>query len=150
MPLSNFLVKAKTNTYASNGEGGERTLEDGAKELIYEQDEYKYRDRYFGSNFFIGEEIVWQNGKAVWGMNYYGKIVSDKVDNDRLYPFLKKALMLVKTDRPFRGPDDFSDGDWKYHDESNGTVDKFDGTETIYFKKEKVFELKYHGGTVVK
>ena len=150
MILNDFLVKAKTNTYASNGEGGERALEDGAKELIYEQGEYKYRDQYFGSNSFIGEEIVWQNGKAIWGMNYYGKIVSDKIDNDRLYPFLKKALMLVKTDRPFRGPDDFHDGEWEYHDENNGEVDKFDGTETIYFKKEKVFELRYHGGAIVK
>lgn len=55
MELQDFLVKAKINTYASSGEGGEKKLEDGGRELIFENGEYKYRDRYFGFNPFIGE-----------------------------------------------------------------------------------------------
>lgn len=31
MQLEQFLVKAKTRTYASGGEGGERILEDGGR-----------------------------------------------------------------------------------------------------------------------
>lgn len=54
--LSKFLVKAKINTYASSGEGGERIFPDGSKE--FEEKEFKYRDRYFGFNPFIGEEIA--------------------------------------------------------------------------------------------
>ena len=46
--LSKFLVKAKINTYASSGEGGEKTLSDGSKEFEFEEKELKYRDRYFG------------------------------------------------------------------------------------------------------
>jgi hypothetical protein len=150
MELSEFLVRAKINTYAGSGEGGEIILEDGSKELNYEIGEWKYRDRYFGFNPFIGEEIVWKNGKAAWGMNYYGGIVSDKVVARRLYQFLQKAMRLVEVKRPFRGPVCFQEGEWDYKDESIGTVDKFYGTEAIYFQKEKVYELKYHGGAVAK
>lgn len=150
MELSEFLVKAKINTYASSGEGGERILEDGSKELSYEINEWKYRDRYFGFNPFIGEEVVWKNGKAVWGMNYYGGVISNKVVGKQLYQFLQKAMRLVNMEKPFRGPVGFQEGEWDYKDESIGTVDKFYGTETIYFQKEKVYELKYQGGVVVK
>lgn len=150
MELRDFLAKAKINTYASNGGGGEKTIEDGGKELIYEDSEWKYRDRYFGFNPFIGEEVVWKNNKVVWGMNYYGRVVSVKVDVRQVYQFLQKAMRLVKIERPFRGPNDFREGEWKYRDESNGTIDKFEGIETIYFQEEKVYELKYHGGKIGK
>jgi hypothetical protein len=63
--LSKFLVKAKINTYASSGEGGEKLLSDGSKEFEFREKEFKYRDRYFGFNPFVGEEIVWQNEKVV-------------------------------------------------------------------------------------
>jgi len=83
--LSKFLVKAKINTYASSGEGGEKILPDGSKEFEFEEKEFKYQDRYFGFNPFIGEEIVWQNGKVVWGMNYYGEIVSEIIPAKSIY-----------------------------------------------------------------
>jgi len=150
MELKEFLIKAKINTYASSGEGGEKTLGDGSKELICADGEWKYRDRYFGFNPFIGEEVVWKNEKVVWGMNYYGTIISKEADAKSLYQFLQKAMRLVKSERPFRGPTEFCEGDWKYADESFGDMDKFKGTETIYFRGEKVYELKYHGGVVNK
>ncbi len=150
MELKDFLVKAKINTYASGGEGGEKILEDGGKELIYESGGWKYRDRYFGFNPFIGEEIVWFNNKITWGMNYYGRIISDKIDAEYLYKFLQKAMRLINSERPFRGPQQFKEESWDYCDESFGTVDKFEGLETIYFKEEKVYELKYYGGTIGK
>lgn len=150
MELKDFLVKAKINTYASNGEGGENVLEDGSKELVYMDDEWKYRDRYFGFNPFIGEEIVWEKNKMVWGMNYYGKIISEDVDAKKLYQFLQTAMRLVDSESPFRGPAYFQEGVWDYQNESNGTVNEFTGTEIISFKKTRVFELKYHGGIVAK
>jgi hypothetical protein len=150
MELKDFLVKSKVGTYASDGEGKEKILEDGSKELVYESGEWKYRDRYFGFNQFIGEEIVWLNNEAVWGMNYYGRIFSDKVNGKQLYEFLRKALRSVKSERPFRGPKEFQEKEWNYKDESIGTVNNFEGVETIYFREEKVYELNYHGGTLAK
>jgi len=40
--LSKFLVKAKINTYASSGEGGEKLLPDESKEFEFEEKEFKY------------------------------------------------------------------------------------------------------------
>jgi len=148
MNLITFLVKAKINTYASNNK--KRTLKDGSKELIYKNINLIYRDKYFGFNPFIGEEVVWRNGKVVWGMNYYGKIISDKVDDEQLYEFLRKAMRLVKPERPFRGPAYLREGEWVYKDKSYGKVDNFKGVEIIFLKKKKVYELKYHGGNIAK
>ncbi len=93
--LSKFLVKAKISTYASSGEGGEKILEDGSKEFEFKEGEFRYKDRYFGYNPFIGEEIVWQNEKVVWGMNYYGKVVSKIISPKQIYQFLQGTLRKI-------------------------------------------------------
>lgn len=86
--FNKFLTKAKINTYASSGEGGEKILSDGSKEFEFKEKEFRYRDRYFGFNPFIGEEIIWENKKVVWGMNYYGEIISKIILVKRIYQFL--------------------------------------------------------------
>lgn len=146
MQLQEFLIKAKINTYASGAR--EKTLKDGSKELWFEEGDWRYRDRYFGFNSFIGEEIIWRNDEAVWGMNYCGRIISNNANSKDIFNFLQKAMKLIKIDRPFRGPEKFHDGDWGYRDESVGNVEDFSGIERIYFKEEKVFELKYCGGKI--
>jgi len=150
MELNDFLIKAKINTYASRGELAESILEDESKELVYKEGEWKYRDRYFGSNKFTGEEIIWQNGRVIWGMNYYGKCLTNIVSSKEVYQFLKKALRQVQKDRPFRGPIELIEDDWKYFDKSIGDIDDFDGYEKIFFQEKLVYELKYHGGIVCK
>jgi hypothetical protein len=148
MELSKFLVKAKIATYANVGEANERTLEDGAKELTFEDGDFKYRDRYYGFNPFIDQEVVFQNGEIVWSMNYYGKIISLVVSAKQIYEFLKMAMRQVKEDRPFRGPTNFKSGDFEYIDESNGDINDFSGTEKILFKGQEIYRLFYHGEIV--
>ena len=146
--LSEFLVKAKVNTYASLGETGKEILIDGGKELKFEQGEFKYRDRYFGSGSFIGEEIVFQNGKPIWGMNYYGGDVSDIISSEIVYDFLKKALREITVDKPFRGPDTFRKDDFQYINKVEGTVERFAGEEVILYKGELVHKVNYQGGLI--
>lgn len=146
--LSKFLVKAKINTYASSGEGEEKILSDGSKEFEFSEKKFRYRDRYFGYGSFIGEEIVWQNEKAVWGMNYYGEIVSEIIPAKQIYQFLQEALKEVTESKPFRGLDDFKNGDFRYANEVRGTVEKFEGREMIFYKDKLVYRLSYHGGAV--
>jgi len=148
MELSKFLVKAKIATYASEGEANERVLEDGAKELTFESDGFRYRDRYYGFNPFVGEEIVWKDDKIVWSMNYFGKISSDVVSGKEVYKFLQSAMRQVKEDRPFRVPNNFKSGDFEYIDESNGDVHNFTGIEKILFKGKEIYRLNYHGGSM--
>ena len=148
--LSKFLISAKINTYASVGESEEKEFTDGGKGFEFIEGEFKYKDRYFGSKAFIGEEIVSQNEKPIWGMNYYGGIVSENVPFDKVYIFLKKALSKAKEKKPFRGPDNFEEDNFKYINESEGSVDNFEGEETILYKDKKVYKLKYHGGLIKK
>lgn len=148
--LIKFLVRAKINTYASEGEGGEKVLEDGSKELIYSEGDFRYRDRYFGFSSFIGEEVVWENDAIIWGMNYYGQIVSEAVGVKELYLFLQGALRRVNEELPFRGPERVMRGDFEYVNEVNGDVKEFTGLEKILFQGKEVFRLVYHGGLVKK
>ena len=151
LSLEEFLVEAKINTYASasGGQGSEETLEDGGKKFVYEEGKWRYWDRYFGSHRFTGQEIVWQNGRMVWTMNYYGGIVSEKASLDEVYGFLKKALGNVTRKKPFRGPLKLWERKWLYLNMVRGSVDSFHGLEQIIYQgQEKVYELRYHGGRI--
>ncbi|MFW9998917.1 MAG: DUF5680 domain-containing protein [Candidatus Hodarchaeota archaeon] len=150
MELINFLVKAKTKTYASVGERGEKILQDGCKELEYSERNFLYRDRYYGFNPFIGEEVVFDNGEFIWGMNYYGSVLGYQISAIEVYRFLQKAMRLVREDRPYRGPNNYIEGDFKYIDESEGNIESFFGNEKIFFRGEEVYKLYYHGGIISK
>lgn len=143
-----FLLKAKLKTYATGGEGNERDLEDGAREMSYREGDYVYRDRYFGFNPFVGEEVVWRDNKVVWAMNYYGMVIDESVPAGDIYRFLQKALQQVSAERPFRGPHEFREGDYLYQDTSEGDVAQFSGEEAIFYKNTQVYLLTYHGGKV--
>lgn len=148
--LSKFLVRAKKKTYASNN-SLERILEDGARELLYEEEieegaKCTYRDRYFGLNPFIGEEIVSVNGKPIWGMNYYGSCIN--FDSKRAYGFLKRMLRRVGKNKPFRGPEWVKNGNYEYFNSVTGSLGKFKGEEKILFKGQLVYLAYYHGGFI--
>ena len=65
MELAEFLVRAKKETYAKSEEIEEIILEHGSKEFVYEESGFKYKDKHYGYNPFIGQEIVFKNGKIM-------------------------------------------------------------------------------------
>ncbi|MEA3378704.1 MAG: DUF5680 domain-containing protein [Nanoarchaeota archaeon] len=148
MELKKFLVKAKISTYATGGESKEVILEDGSEELTYKEKKFKYRDRYFGHNPFIGEEIVWKNKKILWAMNYYGNIIDKKIPSKEVYNFLKDVLKKVTEDLPFRGPKIFKKENFKYINEVDGDISNFSGKEIIYYNNKMIYFLHYHGGFI--
>jgi hypothetical protein len=149
--FKHFLVEAKKNTYASDKRGVEKILlTDGCKELIFSQKPWIYRDRYFGAPCFIGEEIVFENKKAIWGMNYRGEILGKKIKDEDIVPFLKKALSRVEQKIPFRGPKIIKEKNKTYKNSASGDIDNFQGKEVIYFEQKKIYELYYHGGFIKK
>lgn len=147
--LINFILKAKKSTYASAKGDSKKILNDGSKEFTYTEGVYTYRDRYFGSDPFVGQEIVFSNGKAMWAMNYRGYILDKTISEKTVYGFLKQALMRVSEAEPFRGPTEFIAGNYRYSSESLGEPISFSGIEAIYFKNKKIYELYFHGGTLL-
>ncbi len=146
--LRKFLVKAKTRTYASQGEINETKLEDGGKRFVFDEEEFSYRDTYYGFNPFSGQEVVFYNKKIIWSMNYYGRIISSKVLEKQVYEFLKRAMRKINEDRLFRGPNYFKEEYFEYIDKNEGDVEDFKGTEIILFKEEEIYRLEYNGGII--
>ncbi len=145
--LSQFLVKAKVNTYASDPKA--TILRDGTKELVFSEGRLFYRDRYLGESSFIGQELVFHQDEHLWGMNYYGYAIPSKDFSLRnLYTFLRKALKRVDVKKPFRGPEKYEERFFKYANSVDGDVSQFNGAETIFYKGVEVYRLLYHGGFI--
>jgi hypothetical protein len=147
--LSKFLVKAKKQTYA--GESREIKPERPSfKELEYSEGNYDYRDSYTGFFSAPGQEIVRFNGVPIWSMAYSGGMTSNDVDfAEKTFVFLKKSLLRVKEDMPFRGPKNFKEGDFEYINEVKGDITNFNGHEKILFKGKEVFSQDYIGGLII-
>ena len=97
--LKQFLVKAKTCTYADEGKEV-KPQRPGFKELEFLKGDWKYRDSYSGFFMAPGQEIVSFKGQPVWAMAYSGGMVKDhRKDKDfakQTFTFLKKALLRVE------------------------------------------------------
>ena len=138
-----FLIKAKHATYAGKGaETASSRLK--SHDLIYKDGEYMYYDTYLGGDKFAGEEALWISEIPYWSMNYVGRVTGDNFSGD----FLKEALLRVPEDKPFRGPSEYTDGDYSYKCDINGKYDWFQGYETISYKGALIYECIFHGGLI--
>lgn len=138
-----FLIKAKQATYAGKGaETASSRLK--SHDLIYKDGEYMYYDTYLGGDKFAGEEALWISEIPYWSMNYVGRVTGDNFSGD----FLKEALLRVPEDKPFRGPSEYTDGDYSYKCDINGKYDWFQGYETISYKGALIYECIFHGGLI--
>jgi len=138
-----FLIRAKKATYA--GKGAETvSSRPESHDLTYSENNLMYYDTYLGGDRFAGEEAVWIDNIPYWSMNYAGRVKGDNFSGD----FLKDALLHVVDDKPFRGPEIYSDGDYTYRCEVNGGFEWFQGKESIFFKGRMIYECFFHGGTI--
>ncbi|MDP3836752.1 MAG: DUF5680 domain-containing protein [bacterium] len=146
--LKEFLVKAKKSTYAS-GDVSKKVVEsDKSTTLIFEDGDFKYHDNYFGGEPYGGREVVFFKGEPVYMMVYYGLVNEDFTDFHGIYKILQKALSLIPEDSPYRGPKEYSEGEYKYINNFIGEVDNFSGEESIINKGKEVYKAKYIGGLV--
>ena len=54
------------------------------------------------------------------------------------------------SEKPFRGPDNFEQNDFKYANTAGGDINNFKGEEKIFYKDKLIYELFYHGGSVLR
>ncbi len=145
--LKNFIVNSKKHTYPS-GDGKTLSRIPASKEFHFKENNLEYVDIYFGNISFNGIETVYEDGRPVWGMVYSGGIVNDETDTGGLYSFLKKCLLLVDEEAPFRGPESYSEGDYTYYNDFDGDFSHFIGYEKIEIMDETSYELHYSGGYI--
>ena len=141
--LVDFLIKAKQATYA--GKGAETTSSRvKSHDLIYKDGDYMYYDTYLGTGKFAGEEALWVKDAPFWSMNYIGRVTGDCFSGD----FLKEALLRVSENKPFRGPEEYKEGEYVYLCDISGDFEWFQGRETISYKGNEIYECVFHGGLV--
>ncbi len=61
---------------------------------------------------------------------------------------MKEALLHVPEDKPFRGPDQYINGDYTYICDIEGGFEWFQGKEIISYKGEVIYECYFHGGLI--
>jgi hypothetical protein len=147
--LANFLNEANKQAYANKDAPKAPSSRAGSEDYHFEKDDLMFHDTYFGGRDFIGEEIVYVEGRPAWGINYYGFVLKPDVDEKELYDFLRQALMADNpTLMPVRGLDGFSSGDWAYRFSAEGKLRRFSGQEKILLKGEAVYQCWFHGGYI--
>lgn len=148
MTLNEFLMAAKQACYASETPENRIEHPDGSIELRYAEAGYEYVDHYWGDRAFAGTESVSFEGRPVWTMAYHGRVLTSIPEPETIFAFLRKALRSAAEDSPLRGPEYITDENWSYENEYEGDPDEFAGSESIYFKGTRCFQLRYLGGNV--
>lgn len=149
--LYNFLIEAKKQTYANENVKKQLSSRKGSFDYEYSSNNMTYHDTYFGGTNFMGEEVVYQeNDTPIWGMNYYGRTLNQNLSEEAIDNALRPALMKVGEgdNLPVRGPKEYINGEYLYTFDVSGELNNFEGIETIYKGKEKIYVLKCHGGTI--
>lgn len=139
--LMQFRLKANKNTYAAFMNEIKSTRP-GSHDYHYAEGPYVYYDTYIGDEQFAGEEAIWHSGRAVYAMNYMGRVLKNNFSGN----FLKEALRSATMEMPFRGPEYYQAGEYTYKCKVSGRFVWFQGYEEIHHKNEKVYECFFHGG----
>lgn len=147
--LGGFLARAHKSTYANKDAAKAKSSREKSEDYHYQEGNWEYHDTYFGGKDFIGEEIIYQNGNPIWGMNYYGYLLDEGIQEKDVYNFLRTALMQDYTDIPsVRGPLSFQIEPRKYENRVDGNLARLGGTETISFAQKEIYRCWYHGGLI--
>ncbi len=147
--LAKFLKDAKKATYANVDAQKRASSRLKSEDYHFEKDRLIYHDTYFGGRNFIGEEIVYENDAPVWGANYFGFVLDEKVSEKEIYDFLRKALKQEHDDViPVRGPSSLLIDNKEYRFIADGDLENFSGKEEILFHKKIVYNCLVHGGMI--
>jgi hypothetical protein len=144
--LKQFLYKANTRGYGSVDVNKVR-LSNGEKTIRFSDDNFEFKDVYYGGEPYSGQEVVFvRGGRAVWSMQYRGFVVEDE-SLEPIYDFLGKALTNTEIGLP-RGKDGFTDGEFVYEFKMDGDLDKFSASERIMKNGKIVYVSDSRGGLV--
>lgn len=147
--VDSFLRKANLNTYANTNVHKSPSQRPGSVDYHFEEGDLIYHDTYFGSTRFIGGEIIYQNSRPIWGMNYYGFTLDEKISEQMYDEILRPALMSGSGKNiPVRGPEKYVNDKWVYTFEAKGDLENFMGVEEINNNSSTICRLYCHGGLI--
>ena len=146
--LHTFIVRAKAATYVGSGQKLLPYRLD-SHDLQFFDGDWAYHDSYLGESDFIGQEAVYYQGRAVWAMNYYGRILNPgRITSAQAGAMIRASLTRLYAEGRFLGGFELSEGELTYVDTNQGDPEFFTGREWISREEEVVYELVYHGGLI--
>lgn len=146
--LHAFIVRAKQATYVGDGQKL-LAYRLGSHDLQFFDGVWAYHDSYLGGSNFMGEEIVYFQQQAVWGMNYFGYILQpDRISAAQAGHVIKVSLSHLYQEKRFLGGFEYTVDDFRYVDTNDGDFPLFHGKEWIARQGDIVYELLYHGGLI--
>ncbi|MGV2065189.1 DUF5680 domain-containing protein [Agrobacterium sp. 22-226-1] len=147
--LEEFIVQAKSATYVGGGNKSATPTRKGSHDLGYQSGDWHYIDSYFGGTDFIGQEVVWHQGTAVWAMSYYGRILRpDMIDGATAGMVIQRSLSTLYRQGRFLGGFTHPVENLVYVDTNEGEFRSFTGIERIYRGHVETYRLDYHGGII--
>jgi hypothetical protein len=147
--LNAFIVRAKSVSYVGDGQPAP-SFRPGSHDLKFSEGDWAYLDSYFGGRDFIGEEVVYYQGKPVWAMNYYGRILRpDLITPAQTGQVIKASLSKMYLEGRFLGGFEYQHEGFKYIDGNEGELASFRGRESISRDGVRTYELFYHGGMIL-
>ena len=94
---------------------------------------------------FIGQEVVYFEGRPVWAVNYYGRILDTaRIEAQEAGQVIQHSLSEMYRQGRFLGGFEHTVGAYTYVDSSEGAVDSF-GARRIMRDGVVVYRLVYHG-----
>jgi hypothetical protein len=146
--LKAFIVRAKAATYIGGGSAS-LSYRPSSHDLQFHEGGFSYLDSYFGGTDFLGQEVVYYEGKPVWVMNYYGRIIEPSlITSEEAGQILRESLSRMYQEGRFLGGFEHSTQNCTYFDSNEGDISSFTGKEWIVREQVRVYELIYHGGFV--
>ncbi|MGO6997385.1 DUF5680 domain-containing protein [Rhizobium leguminosarum] len=143
--LNEFIVEAKATTYVGGG-AARAPCRPSSHDIGYERGDW----RYFGGTDFAGQEVVWLADEPVWAMNYFGCVIApDLIDGAAAGTVIKTALSAMYREGRFLGGMEFDHPLGRYIDRSEGSCERFSGSECIMVDGQKAYMLDYRGGLVI-
>ncbi|MCZ7926710.1 UNVERIFIED_ORG: hypothetical protein QE446_002848 [Rhizobium sp. SORGH_AS260] len=147
--LEEFIVRAKSATYVGGGNKSATPTRTGSHDLGYRDGDWHYIDSYFGGTDFIGQEVVWHRGTAMWAMNYHGRILRpDMIDATTAGMVIQRSLSTLYREGRFLGGFTHPVENLVYVDTNAGEFQSFTGVERIYLGHFEAYRLDYHGGII--
>ena len=140
--ILNFLLTARTKTYAGDGGKVESALS-GSKQLEYTEGEYLYRDIYYvGANVFLGIETIYFQNKPVWNMVYRGDW--NDITDDEVASILPPALIANANTARTNQRVEWTKDNYRYLCEGEGEFENFHGLETVFKDGQSAHRVVYH------
>ena len=143
--LKYFLCEARRNTYAVDGMRADNPRMSGSSQREFQKGDNFYVDVYFsGEKIFMGMEVIYQDSKPVWAMNYGGTQIGSLETS-----FLKEALLKLSEKCRLGESCEYKKRELKYQNIGKGNMEEFSGTEEIFSVGKGIYKLSYQGGILL-